>query len=93
MLIYAFIQQTSTACLTVPQGFQFLKEGGAQQMIMHIMLNRAQDAVAEKGHAEWLGYGGRVAGKELHPEKQTQDIWEDMTARGFEPESLSCDWG
>lgn len=52
MLIHAFIQQTSTACLAVPQGFQFLKEGGAQQMIMHIMLNRAQDAVAEKGHAE-----------------------------------------
>lgn len=29
-----------------------LEDGGAQQMIMHIMLNRAQDAVGEKGHAE-----------------------------------------
>lgn len=36
----------------VPQEFQFLEEGGAQPMIMHIMLNRAQGAVGEKGHAE-----------------------------------------
>lgn len=36
---------------------------------------------------DW-GVGG-LTGKKLHSEKQTQDIWEDMAARGFEPESLS----